>query len=427
MKRVSSKTITLLVVIILLAINSGLLFSYYNFYLSDKMASDLADAKRQNHESLYVIAKSVEDRSLSESVELIKLYVANNGGYVTLKDSAGTVIYANKSDTSRLFSSTTIITIDNSNYELTYSKISITPGVKLIRNFILYEIILVSTLVIVVFFVGSRRIIDPIEMITKDIKDYQFGKRPFKRKMPKKMQQIQNSFVDMVDSLELEKENQNRIIASISHDIKTPLTSVIGYADRLRNRDLPDDKKHAYVDKIYAKALMMKGILEEFDDYQSCNIKETLKLEEISIKDLCNNIKNDYAEELNDKNIKLIIKSNCDNKLINVDLVKIKRVFSNIITNSVTHFNKKNGVINIIISYKNGMVRIETADNGGGVTKEKDLRRIFEPLYTTDPSRKISGLGLSICKQIISAHNGRIYAENNEIGGLSIIFFVPVI
>ncbi len=427
MKRVSSKTITLLVVIILLAINSGLLFSYYNFYLSDKMASDLAAAKRQNHESLYVIAKSVEDRSLSESVELIKLYVANNGGYVTLKDSTGTVIYANKSDTSRLFSSTTIITIDNSNYELTYSKISITPGVKLIRNFILYEIILVSTLVIVVFFVSSRRIIDPIEMITKDIKDYQFGKRPFKRKMPKKMQQIQNSFVDMVDSLELEKENQNRIIASISHDIKTPLTSVIGYADRLRNRDLPDDKKRTYVDKIYAKALMMKGILEEFDDYQSCNIKETLKLEEISIKDLCNNIKNDYAEELNDKNIKLIIKSNCDNKLINVDLVKIKRVFSNIITNSVTHFNKKNGVINIIISYKNGMVRIETADNGGGVTKEKDLRRIFEPLYTTDPSRKISGLGLSICKQIISAHNGRIYAENNEIGGLSIIFFVPVI
>ncbi|MEE0699731.1 MAG: HAMP domain-containing sensor histidine kinase [Bacilli bacterium] len=427
MKRVSSKTITLLVVIVLLAINSGLLFSYYNFYLSDKMANDLAAAKRQNHESLYVIAKSVEDRSLSESVELIKLYVANNGGYVTLKDSTGTVIYANKSDTSRLFSSTTIITIDNSNYELTYSKISITPGVKLIRNFILYEIILVSTLVIVVFFVSSRRIIDPIEMITKDIKDYQFGKRPFKRKMPKKMQQIQNSFVDMVDSLELEKENQNRIIASISHDIKTPLTSVIGYADRLRNRDLPDDKKRTYVDKIYAKALMMKGILEEFDDYQSCNIKETLKLEEISIKDLCNNIKNDYAEELNDKNIKLIIKSNCDNKLINVDLVKIKRVFSNIITNSVTHFNKKNGVINIIISYKNGMVRIETADNGGGVTKEKDLRRIFEPLYTTDPSRKISGLGLSICKQIISAHNGRIYAENNEIGGLSIIFFVPVI
>lgn len=427
MKRVSSKTITLLVVIVLLAINSGFLFSYYNFYLSDKMANDLAAAKRQNHESLYVIAKSVEDRSLSESVELIKLYVANNGGYVTLKDSTGTVIYANKSDTSRLFSSTTIITIDNSNYELTYSKISITPGVKLIRNFILYEIILVSTLVIVVFFVSSRRIIDPIEMITKDIKDYQFGKRPFKRKMPKKMQQIQNSFVDMVDSLELEKENQNRIIASISHDIKTPLTSVIGYADRLRNRDLPDDKKRTYVDKIYAKALMMKGILEEFDDYQSCNIKETLKLEEISIKDLCNNIKNDYAEELNDKNIKLIIKSNCDNKLINVDLVKIKRVFSNIITNSVTHFNKKNGVINIIISYKNGMVRIETADNGGGVTKEKDLRRIFEPLYTTDPSRKISGLGLSICKQIISAHNGRIYAENNEIGGLSIIFFVPVI
>ena len=57
----------------------------------------------------------------------------------------------------------------------------------------------------------------------------------------------------MVDSLELEKENQNQIIASISHDIKTPLTSVIGYSDRLRNKNLSDDKKEKYINKIYDK------------------------------------------------------------------------------------------------------------------------------------------------------------------------------
>lgn len=71
------------------------------------------------------------------------------------------------------------------------------------------------------------------------------------------------------------------------------------------------------------------------------------------------------------------------------------------------------------------MIRFEIADNGGGVKTETDLKRIFEPLYTTDPSRKISGLGLSICKQIISSFDGRIYAKNNEIGGLSIIFLIP--
>ena len=306
-----------------------------------------------------------------------------------------------------------IVYIENDEYELTYSRISILPGMKFIRNFIVYEIILVSTFVIIAFFISSKKLIDPIETITNDINDYKYGKRPFKRKMPKKMQKIQNTFVDMVDSLEIEKDYQNQIIASISHDIKTPLTSVIGYADRLKNNDLSYDKKINYVNKIYNKALLMKEILEEFDDYQSCNIKETLKLENVSIEKVCESIKRDFEEELKDKKITLKINSSCNNKNVCVDIVKLKRVFSNIITNSVTHFKNKPGVINIDIQYKKGKIRFEVLDNAGGIPNEDDLKKIFEPLYTTDPSRKISGLGLSICKQIISIHDVMIYAKNN--------------
>ena len=426
MKKVSSKTLMLISLIVFLFVNSFLLFSYYKFYLSDKMVSDLVHAKKQNHESLYVIASSIDGKTIEEAKELVNLYVKNNGGYITLKDSFGNVIYSNKKDTSKFFSSTTIVNIDNRNFELTYSKLSINRGNSLITNFILYEIILVSSLVIIVFLISSRRIIDPIDTITKDISDYRFGKRPFKRKMPTKMQKIQNTFVEMVDSLELEKENQNRIIASISHDIKTPLTSVIGYASLLKNNNLSDEKKTNYIDKIYNKALMMKGILEEFDDYQSCNIKETLKLKDITIEELFKIIKDDYSDELERKKITLNINSKCDNKSIKIDLVKIKRVFGNIIANSVTHFKGKQGVINISAIYKDKMIKIEVGDNGGGISNEKDLKRIFEPLYTTDVSRKIPGLGLSICKEIIGAHDGRIYAKNNDIGGLSIIFLIPV-
>ncbi len=427
MKNIKTKTLTLLMVIILLGINSGLLFSYYNFYLSDKIVLDLTNAKNQNYESLYNISKKINDKSLNDAVDEIILYTNKHGGYVSLKDGNGTIIYSNKGDFTKLFSSTIIVYIDDLEYELTYSRISILPGMKLIKNFIVYEIILVSTFVIIVFFISSKKLIDPIETITKDISDYKYGKRPFKRKMPKKMQKIQNTFVDMVDKLEIEKDYQNQIIASISHDIKTPLTSVIGYADRLKNKDLSDDKKINYVNKIYNKALLMKGILEEFDDYQSCNIKETLKYEIISIKKICDSISKDFEEELKDKNVSFKMTSSCDNKYINVDVVKLRRVFSNIITNSVTHFKNKPGVICVNISYKSGRIKFEVLDNGGGISNEEDMKRIFEPLYTTDPSRKISGLGLSICKQIISSHGGRIYAQNNSIGGLSIIFILPSI
>lgn len=421
----SNKTLALFIVIILLAVNSGLLFSYYNFYLSDRFASDLIKAKNQNHESISIINKIIRGKNINEALDLIKFYVDNNGGYIIIKDEMGETIYSNTKDLSKILSTTTIINIEGINIEITYSKIDSIPGIKLIRNFMFYEIIIVSSAVIIVFFIGSKKIIDPIETITKDINDYKFGKRPYKRKMPKSMEQIQNAFVDMVDSLELEKENQNQIIASISHDIKTPLTSVIGYADRLKNNDLDEERKIKYIDKIYSKALTMKGILEEFDDYQSCNIKNTLKLENIMIKDVCELIKKDFEDDLSDKMIKLNINSNCYDKMINVDVIKLKRVFGNIINNSVTNFKGKEGTINIEILSKGNMIRFEVADNGGGVKLEKDLKRIFEPLYTTDPSRKISGLGLSICKQIISSFDGRIYAKNNSIGGLSIIFVLP--
>ncbi len=425
MKKWSNKTLTLFISIILLAVNSGLLFSYYNFYLSDKMASDLASAREKNHNSIYIITKSIEGKTKKEAIDLIKLYVKNNGGYITIKDTLGNTVYTNNKDLSKIFSTTTMINIDNEIYELTFSKVYKTPGIKIFRNFMIYEIIIVSGVIIFLFFISSKQLIDPIETITKDINDYKFGKRPFKRKMPKKMQQIQNAFVDMVDSLELEKENQNQIIASISHDIKTPLTSVIGYSDRLKNKDLTDEKEEKYINKIYDKALNMKAILEEFDDYQSCNIKDTLKLEKISINDVLQCVKNDFEDELNDKNIKLEISSTCNQREITVDLVKLKRVFSNIITNSATHFNGRKGLIKIDVVQKGNMIRFELSDNGGGVKTDTDLKRIFEPFYTTDPSRKISGLGLSICKQIISSFDGRIYAKNNKIGGLSIIFVIP--
>lgn len=425
MKRWSSKTVTLLIVIILLAVNSGFLFSYYNFYLSDKITSSMVSAKDKNHESISIIVKSIEGKSFDEALDLIKMYVDNNGGYIILKDENGKTVYTNNKDISKFFSSTTTIEIEQKEYELTYSNVLVTPGNNLVRNFVLYEIIIVSCVIIVLFFISSKQLINPIDTITKDINAYKFGKRPFKRKMPKNMQQIQNAFVDMVDSLELEKENQNQIIASISHDIKTPLTSVIGYADRLKNSNLSDDKKQKYVDKIYNKALTMKSILEEFDDYQSCNIKETLKLERVTIKSILEYVKKDFEDDLLDKKIKLSIKTNCNEKSVNVDLVKLKRVFSNVITNSVTHFKGNEGIINVNITSQANLIRFEIADNGGGIADEKDLKRIFEPLYTSDPSRKISGLGLSICKQIISSLDGRIYAKNNSIGGLSIVFVLP--
>jgi signal transduction histidine kinase len=162
----------------------------------------------------------------------------------------------------------------------------------------------------------------------------------------------------------------------------------------------------------------MKEIIEDFDDYLTMNNQEPKK-DKILIKNLVDYLNKYYKEDLKEKNIDFKIKSNCYNSYIYVDLPKFKRVFSNIISNSIRYLENNKKIIKIDINETKDKIKFTIADNGSG---SKELKKIFEPLYTTDASRKISGLGLSICKEIIEAHNGTIKAENNKVGGLSIIF-----
>lgn len=232
---------------------------------------------------------------------------------------------------------------------------------------------------------------------------------------------IQNEFVNLVDALEEEKKEQNRIIASISHDIKTPLTSIIGYSTLIEENNLTKQEILNYNKKIYNKSLHIKGLLNTFDEYINNHNNQTLKISEITIKELVDEINNDYKIELENNGIKLMIDTKLSKEILKVDVLKLKRIFSNMISNSV-RFLKNNGKIKIEITKNKDNYRFVVSDNGPGVD-EKIIDKIFEPLFTTDDSRKNSGLGLSICKEFVLMHGGEIKAYNNQ--GLSIEFTIP--
>ena len=97
---------------------------------------------------------------------------------------------------------------------------------------------------------------------------------------------------------------------------------------------------------------------------------------------------------------------------------------SNIFTNSVKHFKDDNKRIVVEIMKLDGVIAFRFSDNGKGVPDDK-LELIFEPLYTSDEGRKVAGLGLSICREITEAHDGRIYAEKSEMGGLAVTVELP--
>ena len=125
--------------------------------------------------------------------------------------------------------------------------------------------------------------------------------------------------------------------------------------------------------------------------------------------------------DLEANNIKFITESDCSNEFIKIDISKIRRIFSNIIDNSVRYI-KANGIIKVCVEEYEEYFKFIVSDNGKGVD-DNIINKIFDPLFTTDNSRKISGLGLSICKEFIEMHNGSITAYNNL--GLTIEFNIP--
>ena len=340
---------------------------------------------------------------------------------LNIVDENNNILKDNQPQKNNLEIFSTFTKVDNKLYIINgYFSKKINP-VNIILSLISFQIIIVAILMISAYIFTGHLILTPIENLINDIRNYKFGKKPVRNEVNNELDVIQNEFVNLVDSLEAEKKEQKRIIASISHDIKTPLTSIIGYSSLMED-NLSKKEIKEYSNKVHEKALHIKDILTTFDDYLVNYDKQKLNLAVISIKDIIHSLNEDYKIELNNKNIEFNITTNCEKAKINIDVLKIKRVFSNIISNS-TKFVPKKGIININILKKNNFIEFTIADNGPGVD-EKIIDKLFDPFFTTDSSRKISGLGLSICKEFIEVHNGTIKAYNDN--GLTIKFQLPI-
>ena len=314
------------------------------------------------------------------------------------------------------------IEINNEIYYINFVSSNKGDILKLIREGALFQIVIYLVLYVIIFITARNIIIKPTKEITNDIKNYKFGKKIERRKINGELGLIQNEFVNLTERLEEEKKEQNRIIASISHDIKTPLTSIIGYADLINEEDdLKTIKQHN--NKIIDKALNLKEILSSFDDYLVNYENTPLKLTKVKIKDIVNELNNDYKIDLENNNIEFEIITKLNKDEINVDTLKLKRIFSNLISNS-TRYLSSDGKITISITKDENNYIFKISDNGKGVD-ENIIDKLFNPFFTTDKSRKISGLGLSICKEFVELHGGSIKANNIK-KGFEIEFTIPI-
>lgn len=344
----------------------------------------------------------------------------NHNILVNVEDIDGKLIAGNKKENGDIPLVSEIIKVKDDVYLIDIYFDNYDSITKIVIELLLLQSTLIILILLITVLYTREIFLKPINGLIEEIRNYKFGKKPKKRKLNTEFDLISNEFSNLTDLLDEEKAEQTRIIASISHDIKTPLTSIIGYSDLLKEQNLDEEAKK-YNEKINSKALNIKELLSTFDDYLLNQEKIELNRSLVQVKDIVKQLNNDYKIELENNNIDFSITTKIPEKYISIDILKMKRVVSNMVSNS-TRYLKNGGKIMIDISEEDKNYKFVIKDNGPGVNK-KIINKIFEPLFTTDSSRKISGLGLSICKEFIEMHGGEINAYNDN--GLVIEFTIP--
>ncbi len=216
---------------------------------------------------------------------------------------------------------------------------------------------------------------------------------------------------------QMETQRKNDLITYLAHDIKTPLTSVIGYLSLLDEaKELPAMQRQKYIKITLDKAYRLEALVNEFFDITRFNLSTIpLEKEVIDLKLMLMQLADEFYPILAPGGKTTLINVP-DGLSIYADPDKLARVFNNILKNAAT-YSTSNSIIEITAKSDIGAVEVVFKNKGTRIPEEK-LRVIFEKFYRLDASRSTntggSGLGLAIAKEIVKAHGGSINATSVE-------------
>ena len=225
---------------------------------------------------------------------------------------------------------------------------------------------------------------------------------------------------ESIKNKKLAEENEKKkdeLIVYLAHDIKTPLTVVIGYLSLLDEiEDMPLEQRKKYIELALNKSYRLEELINELFDIARFNSEKIiLEKEELNLNMMLEQVIEDFypiLKEIN-KNINLNTSNNIS---IYADPDKLSRVFNNLIKNAI-NYSKENTDIDINVKKKDKEIKVEIINQGKMIPKDK-LDKIFENFYRLDTSRNSktggSGLGLAISKQIVELHGGNIKVNSDK-------------
>ena len=233
----------------------------------------------------------------------------------------------------------------------------------------------------------------------------------------KKMNLLKHTLRQQKMRTTLEEQRKNDLIVYLAHDLKTPLTSVIGYLTLLRDENqISEELREKYLSISLEKAERLEDLINEFFEITRFNLSDiTLEYSKVNVTRLLEQLVFEFKPIFLEKNLKCELQA-IPNILLSCDVDKMQRVFDNLLRNAV-NYSFDNSTIFIIVTQEEKNLHVKFINSGNTIPEQK-LARIFEKFFRLDTARSSesggAGLGLAIAKQIVELHKGNITAKSEN-------------
>lgn len=284
----------------------------------------------------------------------------------------------------------------------------------------------------------SRRILRPIRQLRQAAEQIKEGHldHPVDMRGKDELAQLGHAFEEMRrrlhesvrERLKIE-ENRKQLIANLSHDLKTPITAIMGYVEgMLDGVAATPERMEKYAKTIRRHAMDLDRLIDELFLYSKLDLNRVpFRFVEFDLLEYVDGITEELKLQMENRGIRLEVERPDGPVWVQADPEQLKRVFSNVIGNSIKYMDKeeKRILLRMAPDKEAGMVRIEIYDNGAGIDG-RDLPHVFDRFYRAETSRHKdnggNGLGLAIASQIVEAHGGIIRAESEWGKGTVVTF-----
>ena len=293
-----------------------------------------------------------------------------------------------------------------------------------ICGFAILNIVIISAVLVRI---NLKNIFRPIEQINEATKKVALGEYDIEleTKREDEIGELTNNFNKMTRGLKSTENLQKEFINNVSHEIKTPVSSIEGFAKFLKDKNLTDEEREEYANIIIEEAKRLENLTGKILKLSKLNNQEIItNKQEIEVAEQIRKAISLLEPKWSKKDIKINV--SLEGKIFLGDEDLIFQVWVNIIDNAIK-FSNEGGSIDIKVYEKDENINVEIKDHGIGM-KEEELEKVYDRFYQIDRShsREGSGLGLAIVKRIVELSEGKIEIKSKENKGTTVIVKLPV-